>query len=377
MNPAVPREPAPALEIEIYSSGEQHAAEWESLADRLAAPPFLHAGWILAWERAFAPRQVRLMCARSDGELVGVLPVLERRGVLASPTNWHTPQFGILAATEAIRGAMYARLLQRNRARVDLGFLDPVETRTAGEPAAREARQRTIVRTVLRSPHVSMTGSDWDSYRDGLTRRTRKETERLRRRFSELGSVQVEFVKETADLPTLLEEGFRLEGSGWKRKQGTAILSHPSTLEFYSQVARWAHQRGELLLAFLRVDGAGVAFDLCLEANHVTYVMKGGFDPAYRRYGPGMVLTYESLRRGFEQELVSYELLGADDPYKLAWTGTVRERVRFQAFARTPAGQIHRLAWSHGRRSARRAKQLVGQVRRAFEGRAPGQGGDR
>ena len=79
-----------------------------------------------------------------------------------------------------------------------------------------------------------------------------------------------------------------MEGSGWKTR--TAIASRPDTRRFYRDVARWAAGRGWLRLGFLRLDGRALAFDFCLEHAGTHYLLKTGFDPAFRAYGPGMLM---------------------------------------------------------------------------------------
>jgi len=131
---------------------------------------------------------------------------------------------------------------------------------------------------------------------------------------------------------------------------------------FYRSVARWADRRGWLRLAFLRVGGRAVAFDLHIEPGGATYVLKGGFDPEWARFSPGSALTYASLRRAFaDRGLQSYEFVGTDDPYKLTWTAATRDRVRLQLFPRTPVGTLERLAWT---RAHPVAKVAVGLVRK-------------
>src|SRR5207247_10269646 len=65
----------------------------------------------------------------------------------------------------------------------------------------------------------------------------------------------LEVVDGSERLDELLEEGFRVEASGWKSRAGTAIASRPDTRRFYTDVARWASDRGWLRLAFLRLGG--------------------------------------------------------------------------------------------------------------------------
>jgi CelD/BcsL family acetyltransferase involved in cellulose biosynthesis len=349
--------------VESHASAETLSDRWESLADRLGASPFLRAGWLGAWSKAFAPDRLRALTATRDGQTVGLLPFLDRRGVSAAPANWHTPVFGFLATDAEVAGALASALISRTRVRTDLSLLDRDDPNLAElEATARRERRPLVVRPVLHSPYVSLADADWESYRASLNRKARKDVERRRRRLEEQGAVSVDFEDGRADLERLLEEGFRLEGSGWKQERDSAITSQPATHRFYTEIARWGCERGLLLLAFLRLDGRPIAFDLCLESGGATYVLKGGFDPAFRGFAPGMLLTYASLLRCFERGLASYELLGDDSPYKLVWTQSKRERVRFQAFARSPRGRANQLAWTYGRAGARRALHAVRRV---------------
>jgi CelD/BcsL family acetyltransferase involved in cellulose biosynthesis len=343
--------------------------EWDALADRIEASPFLRPGWFEAWAAAFAAAPVRVLVAREDGRLAGVVPFLSRRGALLSPTNWHTPVFGPVAESERAREALANALVARRAARVDLALVDSADPSLDALRRAAGARgHRVLERVAMRSPYVPLQG-DFDAYRETLPRKLRKELGRLGRRLDDEGSVEYAFEDGSERLEELLDEGFAVEGSGWKSESGTAIVSGAETHRFYGDVARWAAARGTLVLAFLRLDGRPIAFDLCIEEAGAVHVLKGGFDADYRRFGPGSLLTAKSIERAYSRGLRSYELLGADDEYKRAWTAEVRERVRFQAFPPSPAGRVSHLAWTRGRAIAKRA--LAQAERRRGGGRAP------
>jgi CelD/BcsL family acetyltransferase involved in cellulose biosynthesis len=334
---------------DIQGSPDELREEWDSLADRTDAPPFLRPGWIEAWHRAFGRGELTVLAVRRDDRVAGVLPVQSARGALASPTDWHTPVFGPVVEDTEAAGEIARALLARARRRADLWFL------SAGSPgldecaaAADEAGFRRIVRTIALAPYVPVEGP-FEEYMGGLDRKFRKEIGRLWRRLEDRGAVEVGYEDGSEGLDGLLTEGFRLEGSGWKEEAGTAILSDPRVERFYRDVARWAAERGWLRLAFLRLDGRPIAFDMCLEQGGAFYVLKGGFDVEERRLGPGTLLTHHGIERAFERGLSSYELLGQADDYKRSWTSLTRERVRVQAFPRSPAGTAEYLAWSYGR----------------------------
>jgi CelD/BcsL family acetyltransferase involved in cellulose biosynthesis len=358
------RDPS-GLCLELHDSAEDVADMWDDLADRLGAPPFLRPGWIRAWARAFGSAELRALAAYRGAELAAILPFCHRRGVLTAPVNWHTPLFSFLAVDDEARAAVAEHIVSHAHVRIDLGFLDAEDPTVAACQAAAERFCRpTLSRIVMRSPYVQVAGRGWDEYEQSLSRKFRKELSRMQRRLDELGSVTFELTcAGPSELESLLSDGLRLESSGWKREQGTAITSSPQTLAFYEAIARWCTDRGWLRMAFLRLDGRAIAFDLCLEKARVMYVLKGGYDPDYRRFGPGALLTLASLRHAFRHQLESYELLGDDAPYKLEWTQTVRERVRFQAFSQSLAGRLDHMAWSHGRPAVHRLRAAIGSTR--------------
>jgi CelD/BcsL family acetyltransferase involved in cellulose biosynthesis len=347
--------------VERHSAIGSIAAEWEALADRCGAAPFLRPGWFDAWLRAFGGQPL-VLATREGGELTSVLVLLRRPAALHSAANWHSPLYGAVAKGPDALQALAGALLAERTSRVDLAMVDAgdgllVALHTAAEAAGRAA----IDRQVAIQPYVTLDG-DFDAYAAGLPRKQRKEIGRVRRRLEAEGELTVHFEDGSERLDELLQEGFAVEGSGWKAEQGSAIASQPETLTFYTEVARWAAERGWLRLAFLRLDGRALAFDLCIEAARSEYVLKGGFDPEYRRFGPGVVLTYESLSRAFAEGLSTYEFLGDADSYKLAWTDTTRERRRLQVFSGTPLGQAQLAAWRYGRPLVKRAAGRLGRT---------------
>ena len=103
------------LEIERCSEA------WDALADRAGAAPFLRPGWVSAWWRAFGRGRLEILTAGSDGRLDAVLPVVHRHGGIHAPSNWHTPQYGLLEADGA-GSRLVARLFDR-APQISLGFL--------------------------------------------------------------------------------------------------------------------------------------------------------------------------------------------------------------------------------------------------------------
>jgi CelD/BcsL family acetyltransferase involved in cellulose biosynthesis len=338
--------------IETHDEVGSLEAEWDRLALDVEAPPFTRPGWISAWWDAFGSGTLELLAARRDGRLVGVLPLVRRRRATLSPTNWHTPEFGSVAVDDSAMLALYEVAFRSRPRRLDASFLAR-EAHDAELLSKAAGRYRLITRVVLSSPYVPV-DRDWDSYWTSLSKNLRSTVRRCRNRLADRGEVTVEVADGRERLDSLLEDGFRLEASGWKGEEGTAIVSQPETRRFYEAVCHWAAQVGILRLAFLRVDGEAVAFNLSLEAEGRHYLLKPGHDAALDSLGPGTVLTAEMVERSFSLGLRAYEFLGRADRYKLRWTDSCHDLLRVQAFAPTPSGALERVVQTRGRETAKR-----------------------
>lgn len=334
------------------------AASWDGLCDRLSVTPFMRPGWFRAWAGAFGNGRLVVLTAHRRGSLVGVLPLEVRRGVAASPTNWHTPEFTVVAEDPRVSRALLHEAVRRNGRRLQLAYLDESTAEAVGECAGDHGHD-VLHRAIERSPYVDLPDSFAD-YEQTLGRHFRKELARRRRRLLERGPLQLQVHGGAA--AEQLEEFFRVEAAGWKGQSGTAIAADPRTRSFYTSVARWAADRGWLRLVLLESDGRAVAGDLAVECGSVHYLLKTGFDPEYRKYAPGQLLRHDVLQHVTAGGARTYEFLGADDAWKLEWTAKVRRRQFVQVFAPTFSGRVDEAAFRCGRPAAKWLVAVAGRA---------------
>lgn len=337
--------------------------EWEALGDRVGATPFMRPGWIGSWWRAFGRGELEIVAARTDGRLACVLPLARRALSVRSPTNWHSPVFGPVSSDPAATREV-VRVVLGDRARwLDLSLLDADDPLVeALVEMARAADAHVISRPVLASPYMDLRGT-WAECEARLSRNFRSNMARRRRQLERDGSLEFRFSDGREGLDDLLSEGFQVEGAGWKGAAGTAVRSDPVTDRFYREIAHWAAARGWLRLGFLRLDGRCVAFTLSLLQGGSLYALKGGFDPEYAKFAPGMLMVAQTLADAFANGVATFEFLGGPDPYKLRFTDLLRTRVRVQAFPRTAPATAAYVAWTHARPLAKRGRDLLDRRR--------------
>jgi CelD/BcsL family acetyltransferase involved in cellulose biosynthesis len=245
--------------------------------------------------------------------------------------------------------------------RIDLSFLPTTDAGASLTHAAADAmRYKILTQSIPGAPYVSIDRT-WDEYVSGLSRKFRSELRRRRRRLEERGKLTIEVSDGKERLDELLEEGFRIEGAGWKGDFGTSINSSPAMRRFYTEVAHWATERGWLRLAFLRLNGQAIAFDYCLEYNKVHYLLKIGYDPAYRELAPGKIIRYLMLERAFSERMATYDFLGVgyDYAWKREWPNIQQELLFMHMFAPTVPGFIDQAAFVSRRAAIEYAKRLA------------------
>ncbi len=253
-----------------------------------------------------------------------MLPLARRGRALTSLTNWHTPEFGPLAEDDEARSALVDAAVQRS-SRLSLGFVAP-------EVADLVSGPRTLRRVQMRSPYVTL---DDAHLAENPSKKRRKELDRCRRRLAEReGDVTLEVFFDTDHL----DEAFELEASGWKRESGTAIVSDPTLVAFYTDVARWAAAEGTLRLCFLRAGERRVATELVLDDGVAYYDVKGGYDTDLREFSPGLLIAQDLIAAAHADGRATFELLGDAEQFKLTWTDDVRDRVLVQSFGATAIG---------------------------------------
>jgi CelD/BcsL family acetyltransferase involved in cellulose biosynthesis len=317
---------------------EELAGEWDAVLPDDSLPFDLHC-WYSAWWEAFGDAAELAVCTvRRDGELAGAFPLLGRDGDLRALANVHTPSFRPLARDGDAMDSLIAAMLERSGPGVELVALPERDLSVELlENGAREASMVPLVEASFSSPVVETDG-DFGAWRKQSKPRWGAPLERFRRKMGRDYDAQFVIVQPPGDLERDLDDGFRVEASGWKGRAGTAIVSSPDTEAFYRTVAREFERRGELRLSRIALDGRTAAFDLGILHRDRLHLLKTGFDEDFRRLAPGLVMRLSIVEHCFEHGLRSHELLGGESEWKAKFATSTRPHVNLRAYRRNPVG---------------------------------------
>ena len=334
------------------------ACEWDRLCDLLRSPPWLRPAWTTAWWQAFGAGRGRLtlMWVRRGDRLVGVAPMMERGRLLASPTNYHSPGYGFVALDQAAAAELATAALQRSRA-TTWSFLDQGDPTQQALLGAASRRRLSVTRILEHPPYVNTVGA-WADYEARQDAKLLRDLRRRERRLAEEGTLDLSIETGPEDLEANLEDCFRTEAASWKGAQGTAMASQPATRRFYSEIARFTHSRGELMLAFLRLDGQPIATQLNLCSGNTVTVLKLGHDEAYSRFAPGKLLVRHVLQHCFAAPTTCYDFSGHSNAYKMEWADDTRPLLETRTYSAAPADVA---AWASFRFGRPLAKRVLGR----------------
>jgi CelD/BcsL family acetyltransferase involved in cellulose biosynthesis len=316
------------------------AAEWNRLADPLKSPLLRHE-WFAACAEAFCPPgTLHIMAAQDENGLAAIAPLvlnpahgIKRLEVLGT------------AALGELSGFVYrdeAALDELVRAIHASGKPLYLQCLLSDSPEFRSltTRQPSALRygknVTFSSPWIPVTTS-WEKFLPTISSSWRSSFRRSQRKAEETGPVSYDFVMATPEnVGALFAEMFRIEASSWKARTGSAVESDAKLKRFFGAYVKSAAALGILQFAFLLVGGKAIASQLLVTFGNKLWVLKVGYDEAFSRCSPGILLMHRVVQHTFESGLEAFELLGANEPWVGIWKPEVHEHVAYRRYPASP-----------------------------------------
>jgi HAD superfamily hydrolase (TIGR01484 family) len=323
------------------------AEQWNALANRVSTP-LLRYEWFRASADAFCPPdKLFVIVGRSGNEITAIAPLvvnskfhlkrLELLGteVLGEPSGFlYKDRESLIELTHSILSLRQPLLLKGVSS-----DLSPNEHPVNGHGFhMRYSRADSYF-----TPWISIE-TNWDTYYSTISPERRSSFRRAEKRAKAFGGIAYEIVAPTpGNLDELLHEVFRVEMSGWKSRVGTSLENFHSLGNFFRIYARSAAALGTLRIAFLRCGGMAIAAQLLVEFADRLWVFKIGFDEAYARCSPGILLMNEVVHYAFEKRLTAIEMLGTNQAWLDIWPNKLHEYHNYRIYPLAPAAVV-----SHG-----------------------------
>ena len=265
--------------------------------------------------------ELRIICLKRDGEVVAALPLYKARGRYRTLLRTYASSMDVVSIPDA---DVSARLP---------GWLDQLNIANLyrfpeNSPIVQgiDEHPRWALQSTIPAPYVDLTGGI-DSVRSQWSTSFRKSLRRRARRLEELGEVAYTDHPRPDQVSDVLTEGLRLEASGWKGRDGVAVLLQPGYESWFRSVAEVAGQMGWLRLSSLYLDDRMIAFSFDLEYGHRRHSLMSAYDEGQEisRLSPGNALVDRILETSADRGMLTYELGYGGQQWKYDWTSAARQ----------------------------------------------------
>jgi CelD/BcsL family acetyltransferase involved in cellulose biosynthesis len=302
---------------------------WRAAQVVYAFDPMQHTYWTEYWSECFNQKEkTHLITVGPPENPIAIAPLVESRiGGVDRLTQATVRDLGE-PMEFPLRDPSAATLLAEGLIRLNRPLLfDRIWSESPVIDAMRHASEGhgwLVCRPGTSSPFIPLDAS-WQNPESHLNAGRRSDLRRARRRAEQVGPLRFDVLKpQEEELEHLLKEAYRVEAAGWKGEIGSALGVHEKRGKFYLRYAAAMRGEGKLRLAFMRIGDRVAAMQLAVETAGGFWLLKVGYDEAYARCSPGMLLMQETIRYSACQGLQTYEFLGADESWTQLWARQVR-----------------------------------------------------
>ncbi len=355
---------ARVIELNSLDALEAYRFVWHRLWEETRrADFFLSYDWFAIYWRHFGhDKQMRVLLVESEGEIVGILPLV----VLRRPT----PLGPIRTLTYPLDdwGGFYGPVGSRPTATllpalrhvadscggceiIDLRWVDGGRTDGLRTPAAmRQVGMTPIAQPWMEYPLIE-TGEGWDALQRTRSPERRREMERQLRRLRERYNVRLVRHRpggrgrhETDPRWDLFNACVAIAEKSWQGKQESgATLAHPATRDFLRDLHASAVQLGCVDVSILYLDDQPAAYAYNYVHQGRIIGLRMGYDPSRRADGPGTALMRLMIEDSCRRGDVEFDLGPGRSRFKDYWATQVAVSYRYTCYSESFRGRLLRL----------------------------------
>jgi CelD/BcsL family acetyltransferase involved in cellulose biosynthesis len=168
----------------------------------------------------------------------------------------------------------------------------------------------------------------WDAYHKALSKNTRANIGRRRRKLEKEFGAKLSTVGPGDDLPAAMEDLFSLHGARWNKRGVGGAFAAPEVRAMHHEIAPKFLARGWLKLHRLTTEEQCRATFYCFQLHERVYYYLSGFDPTLSKHSPGNVMMAYAVERAIGDGAREFDLLRGDETYKYAWNAEDRQTMR-------------------------------------------------
>jgi hypothetical protein len=202
----------------------------------------------------------------------------------------------------------------------------------------------------IQTARITLQGG-FDAYWNARGKNLRNNLKKQRNRLRQDGiATRLEIVRDPASMAGAVADYGKLETSGWKAGEGTAVDADNDQGRFYRTLLEALARRGAASVYRYWFDGADgphlAAMDLCVEGGGCIVILKTAYDEALGpQLSPALLMREEATRGLFDEgRFERIEFYGRVMEWHTRWTDEIRTMYHLNGYRWPLLGRLHALA---------------------------------
>lgn len=312
---------------------------WQQLNHTVSGSPLLSPDFILPLLEVFGRGDEVLACYQEKDELKVMAIICQKNQWVWSTFQPSQAPLGMWIQKASVDlSSILPELLQR-LAQYPLVFsITQIDPDLIPRP---ETSKKLVTLDYIQTAKITLQGS-FDEYWANRGKNLRQNMKKQRNKLAKDGVVtRLELCVLPAEIQQAVADYGKLESSGWKLDQGTAIQPSNSQGEFYQKVLENFCHRGKGRVYRYWFNDQVVAVDLCIEGEDSLIILKTTYDEGWGRlFSPAFLMREEEFKQIFdEKKIKNIEFYGRVMDWHTKWSSEVRTLYHVNSY-RWPALRI-------------------------------------
>jgi CelD/BcsL family acetyltransferase involved in cellulose biosynthesis len=302
----------------------EHAARWSALHARQQASPMLAAAFVSSLLECFGSGAEMLALCEDQGQLCAAAVLVQKgAGRWATFQPAQAPVGLWLQAPDVELAPLLDGLMRALPGFPLLLSLTQCDPLLLPRPAGLE-QTRTL--DYIATARVSL-GTTFEDYWQARGKNLRNNLKKQRNRLAADGiATRLETLTQPQDMAAAVADYARLETTGWKAQNGSAVGAGNAQGRFYTRMMEAFAQQGQARAYRYWFGEQLVAMDLCILERDCIVILKTSYDESVPSgFSPALLMREEACRALFgDASLARIEFYGKVMEWHTRWTEEVR-----------------------------------------------------